>query len=224
MRRASAQIFSIGSHRKKHFSFGFRCGILSLVCRCFLKNSILYTEKLKIRIKYSFFHCRSPHGERGLKSHRAGHFVAAQRSLPTRGAWIEMQLHCIRQCTNMSLPTRGAWIEITLKLAYLMITSSLPTRGAWIEIYFIVAKYLPRPCRSPHGERGLKSQNCFGVILPAKLSLPTRGAWIEILQHFFSFLLRPSLPTRGAWIEIFSFASSHNFQSRRSPHGERGLK
>lgn len=75
MRRASAQIFSIGSHRKKHFSFGFRCGILSLVCRCFLKNSILYTEKLKIRIKYSFFHCRSPHGERGLKyprQHRAG--------------------------------------------------------------------------------------------------------------------------------------------------------
>lgn len=90
MRRASAQIFSIGSHRKKHFSFGFRCGILSLVCRCFLKNSILYTENLKIRIKYSFFHCRSPHGERGLKSCGGYQVRFIDLSLPTRGAWIEM--------------------------------------------------------------------------------------------------------------------------------------
>ena len=96
MRRASAQIFSIGSHRKKHFSFGFRCDILSLVCRCFLKNSILYTEKLKIRIKYSFFHCRSPHGERGLKCRSWSKGSSLMWSLPTRGAWIEISSGALR--------------------------------------------------------------------------------------------------------------------------------
>ena len=113
MRRASAQIFSIGSHRKKHFSFGFRCGILSLVCRCFLKNSILYTEKLKIRIKYSFFHCRSPHGERGLKYIKMILSLAHRMSLPTRGAWIEISPCRGNPGLSRSLPTRGAWIEMS---------------------------------------------------------------------------------------------------------------
>ena len=34
--------------------------------------------------------CRSPHGERGLKSKRAKFFRVRIRSLPTRGAWIEI--------------------------------------------------------------------------------------------------------------------------------------
>ncbi len=158
MRRASAQIFSIGSHRKKHFSFGFRCGILSLVCRCFLKNSILYTEKLKIRIKYSFFHCRSPHGERGLKCY--------PQSAPLGG--------------YSSLPTRGAWIEICLPIQSTAGFLSLPTRGAWIEIFLFSLLFVPVTRRSPHGERGLKS---FVPLCPCSQcsgSLPTRGAWIEI--------------------------------------------
>ena len=34
-------------------------------------------------------------------------------------------------------------------------------------------------CRSPHGERGLKSGNTHYVLRSVK-SLPARGAWIEI--------------------------------------------
>ena len=38
----------------------------------------------------------------------------------------------------------------------------------------------PNPCRSPHGERGLKLLRLF--LMGRKLkSLPTRGAWIEII-------------------------------------------
>ena len=157
MRRASAQIFSIGSHRKKHFSFGFRCDILSLVCRCFLKNSILYTEKLKIRIKYSFFHCRSPHGERGLKSV----FKAQIDREAGRSPHGERGLKCVTARAIAAL------------------NRSLPTRGAWIEIPHSEQICMPSSCRSPHGERGLKSPQ-KGQGLRSIMSLPTRGAWIEI--------------------------------------------
>ena len=40
-----------------------------------------------------------------------------------------------------SLPSRGAWIEIELQLHHLHINTSLPSRGAWIEISFVQAKY-----------------------------------------------------------------------------------
>ena len=136
MRRASAQIFSIGSHRKKHFSFGFRCGILSLVCRCFLKNSILYTEKLKIRIKYSFFHCRSPHGERGLKLMRV--------------------VFDVRKKRNSRSPHGERGLKYFSRLGISAKAKSLPTRGAWIEIPSRHRGYPKCPSRSPHGERGLK--------------------------------------------------------------------
>ena len=55
--------------------------------------------------------------------------------------------------------------------------------------------------RSPHGERGLKSNKPQGQDAREQ-SLPSRGAWIE--------MTRPPLepPPR----------------CRRSPHGERGLK
>ena len=56
-------------------------------------------------------------------------------------------------------------------------------------------------CRSPHGERGLKSPNT-GFLANSAKSLSAWRAWIEIV------LLR-SVPLRSL---------------RRSPHGERGLK
>ena len=55
-------------------------------------------------------------------------------SLPTRGAWIEIQPchHPIKK--PMSLPTRGAWIEIGVPAEMVPRKRSLPTRGAWIEM------------------------------------------------------------------------------------------
>ena len=39
----------------------------------------------------------------------------AVMSLPTRGAWIEMEVMYHEKLEEMSLPTRGAWIEILKK-------------------------------------------------------------------------------------------------------------
>ena len=163
MRRASAQIFSIGSHRKKHFSFGFRCGILSLVCRCFLKNSILYTEKLKIRIKYSFFHCRSPHGERGLKYTLGTTHHLPKWSLPTRGAWIEMLVTTSRYNSPIGRSPHG---ERGLKFRYLC--KGLHGRGR----------------RSPHGERGLKSRSSRSRCFPTAGRSPHGERGLKYLDTF----------------------------------------
>ena len=80
------------------------------------------------------------------------------RSLPARGAWIEMthprkiekgvnsrsphgerglkSAGIVRvNSVSMSLPARGAWIEIRAdKLVLVYRVMSLPARGAWIEI------------------------------------------------------------------------------------------
>ena len=57
---------------------------------------------------------------------------------------------------NRSLPTRGAWIEIERFKKCIKSTKSLPTRGAWIEIGTTSRTEASPACRSPHGERGLK--------------------------------------------------------------------
>ena len=79
-----------------------------------------------------------------------------------------------------SLPARGAWIEIDKAAALFdTIERSLPARGAWIEIDSEQAMTYTEPSRSPHGERGLKyigiSRNAAFIV-----SLPARGAWIEM--------------------------------------------
>ena len=58
---------------------------------------------------------------------------------------------------------------------------SLPLRGAWIEIPALTVFRFMMRCRSPCGERGLKS-------------LSSLADWAHI----------PSLPLRGAWIEIYT--------------------
>ena len=55
--------------------------------------------------------------------------------------------------------------------------------------------------RSPHGERGLKYVLSAAVFI-VDLSLPARGAWIEICWAEHHAQCRTSLPARGAWIEI----------------------
>ena len=58
---------------------------------------------------------------------------------------------------QQSLPTRGAWIEIYTGPEIDSAIGSLPTRGAWIEIARGHIGCTLDICRSPHGERGLKS-------------------------------------------------------------------
>ena len=81
------------------------------------------------------------------------------------------------------------------------IWESLPPRGAWIEMGTTRRSSWLKSCRSPRGERGLKSHT-----------------------PYFADLLGLSLPPRGAWIEMFMVALVASARFGRSPRGERGLK
>ena len=51
---------------------------------------------------------RSPHGERGLKYFRLALWLGHQKSLPTRGAWIEMRKVDITPCKYIVAPHTGS--------------------------------------------------------------------------------------------------------------------
>ena len=61
-------------------------------------------------------------------------FGDPEKSLPARGAWIEMSGAFVLNLTIESLPARGAWIEISAEPVMTSNEVSLPARGAWIEI------------------------------------------------------------------------------------------
>ena len=69
--------------------------------------------------------------------------VDGYKSLPVRGAWIEMSdLIITFAISTMSLPVRGAWIEIPVFSRCFFQRQSLPVRGAWIEIqHFLRPSY-----------------------------------------------------------------------------------
>src|SRR5699024_5308864 len=100
--------------------------------------------------------CRSPHGERGLKLCDQIQEELNRKSLPSRGAWIEIKASLSRCTHRLSLPSRGAWIEIQVCKYGRNRSMSLPSRGAWIEINCLREQVQRIRGRSPHGERGLK--------------------------------------------------------------------
>ena len=77
--------------------------------------------------------------------------------------------------------------------------------------------------RSPHGERGLKSDLRFGRFAPVRRS-PHGERGLKFFWGGLSFAVSMSLPSRGAWIEICMFVVEYLVSLGRSPHGERGLK
>ena len=127
-------------------------------------------------------------------------------------------------CGSRSLPVRGAWVEITICARRKARKSrSLPVRGAWVEIAATVQRSSSGVRRSPCGERGLKlSVARWRSGTPP--SLPVRGAWVEISQLWCRGLWLPSLPVRGAWVEMAPVAVRWLRAVSRSPCGERGLK
>ena len=168
------------------------------------------------------------------------------RSLPVRGAWVEMRTSC---CTVSMSSRRSPCGERGLKcvpaaprvipsgrspcgergLKYLdekpvfASVGSLPVRGAWVEMGGAVTAPLPIPRRSPCGERGLKS---FAAALvrrrPCRSPCGERG--LKCPLHEVVCRLDRSLPVRGAWVEIRAISSASRAASCRSPCGERGLK
>ena len=78
------------------------------------------------------------------------------RSLPVRGAWVEIPTQNRQNTRKRSLPVRGAWVEIEQYAPFPVPQKSLPVRGAWVEMLEEVTMEVPLLRRSPCGERGLK--------------------------------------------------------------------
>ena len=101
---------------------------------------------------------RSPCGERGLKLLAALAAAGGSASLPVRGAWVEIRPFPASGIPGVgSLPVRGAWVEIGEPFLIMSSEGSLPVRGAWVEILRLRRDVALLACRSPCGERGLKS-------------------------------------------------------------------
>ena len=144
--------------------------------------------------------CRSPCGERGLKSICRISPPGNSTSLPVRGAWVEM---CRSGWRSIAIRRRSPCGERGLKSA--VAPSSAPNRR-----------------RSPCGERGLK----LAVLMQLcgwAASLPVRGAWVEIVEIFGApeSACRSPCGERGL---KYAPASAGRCTQRRSPCGERGLK
>ena len=122
-------------------------------------------------------------------------------SLPLRGAWIEILPPTRKRRLPRSLPLRGAWIEIVRHIPPHLDQQSLPLRGAWIEIFSADWTTAHEPCRSPYGERGLKSLSP-SVLMPLSCRSPYGERGLKCLWQAELVAETPSLPLRGAWIEI----------------------
>ena len=145
--------------------------------------------------------CRSPCGERGLKYAFSSSKFTKVRSLPVRGAWIEISRRFPAPRHYPSLPVRGAWIEMPFSRLIASCVASLPVRGAWIEIFFPGMRVLPC-CRSPCGERGLKFDCVRRRCKPQRRRSPCGERGLKCNDAPTRDWLAVSLPVRGAWIEI----------------------
>ena len=78
---------------------------------------------------------RSPRGERGLKFTDASVHELETRSLPPRGAWIEITLLAMLLLIVARRSPRGErGLKFILLALLVMVLASLPPRGVWIEI------------------------------------------------------------------------------------------
>ena len=169
-------------------------------------------------------------------------------SLSSRRAWIEI---CVPS-PNLK-PSRVALLTESVDWNYKIVRfiftkfRSLSSRRAWIEIVVSPYAYLLSYCRSPHGERGLKSKydnhahRLWLVALltesvdwnPSPIGLyrrntsrsphGERGLKYEIIESG-AMVQDASLSSRRAWIEIEADCRWIIRENGRSPHGERGLK
>ena len=98
---------------------------------CLKLGSWLASQKADKNVQ---LHCRSPHGERGLKSHDVNHGTTQLSRSPhgERGLKYGRRIYSLRNYSRSPHGERG-----------------LKYKTSWDEKDW-------RTCRSPHGERGLK--------------------------------------------------------------------
>ena len=98
------------------------------------------------------------------------------KSLPSRGAWIEIGdagIHAVYNISRSPHGERGLKFPDLGDIAH-QVGGSLPSRGAWIEIALSI-----------YGER-------------RKQSLPSRGAWIEIVLQDYDRREQKVAPLTGS--------------------------
>ena len=99
---------------------------------------------------------RSPHGERGLKSKLPEFLSFGTRRSPHGERGLKLTAQGDRYGLNRSLPSRGAWIEMLTAILLPWLAVSRSPHGERGLKYQLSPQPTERPCRSPHGERGLK--------------------------------------------------------------------
>ncbi len=174
---------------------------------------------------YLLSYCRSPHGERGLKSKYDNH---AHRlwlvALLTESVdWNPSPIGLYRRNTSRS-PHGERGLKFKSFDENRKDEASLSSRRAWIEIILILLPVRSHACRSPHGERGLKSERWLkGTRKLRRSPHGERGLKYEIIESG-AMVQDASLSSRRAWIEIEADCRWIIRENGRSPHGERGLK
>ena len=144
---------------------------------CLKLGSWLASQKADKNVQ---LHCRSPHGERGLKCPRTPILVGCWWSLSSWRAWIEIEIIARGISVRGGRSPHG---ERGLKYSacryYGHGQQSLSSWRAWIEIYAAQGDY----------------QNA--------MSLSSWRAWIEMLVTCaFCWMNLSSLSSWRAWIEI----------------------
>ena len=147
--------------------------------------------------------CRSPCGERGLKFRLLRRLVRPLGRSPCgeRGLKSPSLRRLVRPL--VSLPVRGAWVEMCARRGRDCCgTSRSPCGERGLKLVRIAAPETVKNRRSPCGERGLKSAGSASSHRQAE-SLPVRGAWVEMLKAWVAaWMSSASLPVWGAWVEI----------------------
>ena len=157
-----------------------------------------------IEMQYTWEHLaetlsRSPCGERGLKCHSAASFVPRGGRSPCGERGLKFPREVVRLQGQRSLPVRGAWIEMPpcgRRCAAPKSRSPCGERG--LKCLITQCPFDRFFCRSPCGERGLKSTCNTDKKERLITSLPVRGAWIEIPDPFLPSGAAPVAPRAGS--------------------------
>ena len=146
---------------------------------------------------------RSPCGERGLK------YASS----------------LFRSSGNKSLPVRGAWVEIPSIYNYAYIPdcrSPCGERGLKLQMLLTLGRQLTR--RSPCGERGLKCREYLGTTATLSGRSPCGERGLKSVQSFPAARTKRRSPCGERGLKCLHAPRAHDSKNSRSPCGERGLK
>ena len=136
---------------------------------------------------------------------------------------VDRNLHCRPRFSKLrrSLPTRGAWIEISAEKEIGKRWKVAPHAGS-VDRNHLLFSHSILHLVAPHAG-SVDRNNMEKVFEQSKQeSLPTRGAWIEISTCSSVADRRIVAPHAGSVDRNFNSGVRCSFAFSRSPRGERG--